>query len=156
METDRLRLHPLIRFSFRLQIYNHLMRNLLKSKLVRFLFFIFLLFAAFFIYLFYDLPSIRSIPENLNRPSVKITDRSGRLLYEIIPTEGGRNAVLSAEKLPQCIKDATIAVEDKNFYQNPGVDVWGLVRVDQPTGRRDSFRRQYHHPASGADLALER
>jgi 1A family penicillin-binding protein len=105
------------------------MQSLLKSKLSRFLLLTFLLFTALLFYLFYDLPSIKAIPEKLNQPSVKITDRSGRLLYEIIPTEGGRNAVLSVENLPQCIKDATIAVEDKNFYQNPGVDVAGIIRA---------------------------
>ncbi|MBI5825126.1 MAG: penicillin-binding protein 1C [Chloroflexi bacterium] len=87
------------------------------------------LLTAFLIYLFHDLPSITSLPENLNQPSVRITDRSGRLLYEIIPTEGGRNAPLAVEHIPQCMEDATIAVEDKNFYQNPGVDVAGIVRA---------------------------
>jgi len=114
---------------FAKRIYNHLMRTFLKSKLFRFLLFIFLLFAIFFIYLFYDLPSISAIPENLNQPSVKITDRNGRLLYEILPTEGGRNAALSVENLPQCMKDATIAVEDKSFYRNPGVDIGGIIRA---------------------------
>ncbi len=105
------------------------MRSLLKSKLFRFLLPAFLLFTACLVYPFYDLPSIDDIPQGLNQPSVKITDRSGRLLYEIIPAEGGRNATLSVENLPQCMKDATIAVEDKSFYQNPGVDVWGIIRA---------------------------
>ncbi len=105
------------------------MRTFLKSKPARFLLFTFLLFTAFLAYLFYDLPSINSLSENLNQPSVKITDRSGRLLYEILPTEGGRNAALAVENIPQCMKDATIAVEDKNFYQNSGVDVMGIIRA---------------------------
>src|SRR5512133_3900854 len=105
------------------------MHTLLKSKLSRFLLLIFLLFTALLFYLFYDLPSIKAISENLNQPSVKITDRSGRLLYEILPTEGGRNAALSVENLPQCMKDATVAVEDKTFYQNPGVDLAGIIRA---------------------------
>lgn len=132
------------------------MRSLLKSKPFYVLLFIFLLFTAFFIYLFYDLPFIRDIPENLNQPSVKITDRSGRLLYEIIPTEGGRNAALAVENIPQCMKDATIAVEDKSFYQNPGVDLAGIIRavwINLQGG--DSFRWQYHHPAGSADLVAE-
>ncbi|CAG0973520.1 penicillin-binding protein 1C [Anaerolineales bacterium] len=105
------------------------MRTLLKSKLFRLFLLTFLLFTAFLVYLFYDLPSIDDIPQGLNQPSVKITDRSGRLLYEILPTEGGRNATLSAENLPQCMKDATVAVEDKTFYQNPGVDIVGIIRA---------------------------
>lgn len=105
------------------------MHTLLKSKLTRFSLLAASLLTAFLIYLFHDLPSITSLPENLNQPSVRITDHSGRLLYEIIPTEGGRNAPLAVENISQCIKDATIAVEDKNFYQNPGVDVAGIVRA---------------------------
>jgi 1A family penicillin-binding protein len=105
------------------------MRTLMKSKLIRFSFLALFLFALFPVYLFYDLPPIKTLPENLNQPSVKITDRSGRLLYEVIPTEGGRNAVLSVGNIPQCMKDATIAVEDKNFYQNSGIDVAGIIRA---------------------------
>ncbi len=105
------------------------MRTLLKSKPARFFLLAIVVFAAFCIYLFYDLPSINALSENLNQPSVKVTDRNGRLLYEILPTVGGRNAPLSAENLPQCVKDAAIAVEDKNFYTNPGVDIGGIIRA---------------------------
>jgi penicillin-binding protein 1C len=84
---------------------------------------------AFFVYIFYDLPSINSLSQNLNQPSVKIVDRNGLPLYEILPVEGGRHAVLAFENIPQCMKDATIAVEDKNFYQNPGVDFSGIIRA---------------------------
>ncbi len=101
----------------------------MKSSLFRFLLLVLLLIAAFFVYIFYDLPSISSLPENLNQPSVKVTDRNGRLLYEILPTEGGRNAALSVGNIPQCMKNATIAVEDKSFYQNSGVDVVGIIRA---------------------------
>jgi penicillin-binding protein 1C len=111
------------------RIYNHIMRTLLKSRFVRVFWVGLFLFAAAVIYIFYDLPSIGAIPENLSRPSLKITDRSGRLLYEILADDGGRNAVLSAENIPQCIKDATIAVEDKSFYENPGVDLTGIIRA---------------------------
>jgi len=110
-------------------LYNHPMRSLLKSKPFRLFLFTFLLFTSALAYLFHDLPSIADIPQGLNQPSVKITDRSGRLLYEILPSEGGRNAALSAENLPQCMKDATVAVEDKTFYQNPGVDIAGIIRA---------------------------
>ena len=105
------------------------MRTLLKSKITRFLLFALFIFIGFIVYIFYDLPSINSLPKKLNQPSTEITDRDGRLLYEIIPTEGGRNAALSVANIPQCMKDATIAVEDKNFYQNSGVDFAGILRA---------------------------
>jgi penicillin-binding protein 1C len=105
------------------------MQNLLRSKIIRLILFIVFIFTAALIYIFYDLPSINSIPENLNQPSVKITDRNNNWLYEILPTEGGRNAALAFKNIPQCMRDATIAVEDKNFYQNSGVDIAGIIRA---------------------------
>lgn len=86
-------------------------------------------FAAIYIYLFHDLPRVDSYPSRLLQPSLRITDRNGVLLYEILPAESGRNAPLAFASIPQCIKDATIAVEDRNFYTNPGVDVEGIVRA---------------------------
>jgi penicillin-binding protein 1C len=84
---------------------------------------------ALWLYFFHDLPRVDSLSAHLIQPSVRITDRNGQLLYEILPTEGGRNAVLSFASIPQCLKNATIAVEDRNFYTNPGVDVEGIVRA---------------------------
>jgi penicillin-binding protein 1C len=84
---------------------------------------------AVWFYLFRDLPHIDALSEHLNQPSVRIVDRNERLLYEIIPSEGGRHAVISLASIPQCMKDATIAVEDSNFYSNPGVDIEGILRA---------------------------
>lgn len=81
------------------------------------------------IYVFWDLPSLDAMALNLDTPSIRITDRNGRLLYDVLPEQGGRHAVLSFQNIPQCMKDATIAVEDKNFYSNPGVDLGGIVRA---------------------------
>lgn len=81
------------------------------------------------VYVFWGLPSVDSLPQQLHIPSIRITDRNGKLLYEILPEEGGRHSVLSIENISQCMKDATVAVEDKNFYRNPGVDAEGIARA---------------------------
>jgi penicillin-binding protein 1C len=101
----------------------------IKNKLGLFLFAGFTIFVGLLIYTFWDLPSVNSLPSNLESPSIRITDRNGRLLYDILPEQGGRHAVLSFDNIPQCLKDATIAVEDKNFYSNPGIDFGGIVRA---------------------------
>ncbi len=88
-----------------------------------------IVFVGLLIYIFWDLPSINSLPANLETPSIRITDRNGRLLYDILPEQGGRHAVLSFDDIPQCMKDATISVEDKNFYSNPGIDLGGIIRA---------------------------
>lgn len=85
--------------------------------------------AVLLIYVFWDLPSTNGITANLDTPSIRITDRNGSLIYDILPEEGGRHAVLSFDAIPQCMKDATIAVEDKTFYSNPGIDLVGIIRA---------------------------
>lgn len=79
--------------------------------------------------IFGDLPDVNSLPQRLNQPSIRITDRNNRPLYEILPEVGGRHAVLSFDEIPVCLKQATIAIEDHNFYSNPGVDLEGIVRA---------------------------
>jgi penicillin-binding protein 1C len=104
--------------------------KLFRLKFFRYsLFGLLLLSAGLLTYIFWDMPSVDSIPSTVLTPSVRITDRSGRLLYEILPSNGGRNTVLDIAYIPQCLKDATIAVEDKHFYTNPGVDVTGIARA---------------------------
>ena len=61
-------------------------------------------------------------------PSIRITDRRGRLLYEALPNEA-RYIPLSPDAIPECIKQATVAVEDATFYENPGIDPRGLLRA---------------------------
>ena len=100
-----------------------------KKIFILVLFGLVLLAGVFTYTIFADLPSISAIPEHLGQPSIRITDRNGRPLYDILPPEGGRHAVLSIENIPACMKQATIAVEDKNFYQNPGVDAEGILRA---------------------------
>ena len=108
---------------------NNRAAHILRQRAVKAIFIGILFALGFFLYIFWDLPSLDTLSENILTPSVRITDRNGRLLYEIIPQTGGRNTVLSIETIPQCLKDATIAVEDKNFYGNPGVDLTGIIRA---------------------------
>jgi penicillin-binding protein 1C len=101
------------------------LRKLLVSALLASL----LILAGTLVFIFHDLPSVDSLPARLNQPSIRITDRHGNLLYEVLPAEGGRHAVLPLADIPNCMKQATIAIEDRNFYQNPGVDLEGVARA---------------------------
>jgi penicillin-binding protein 1C len=103
--------------------------NVLK-KLILIASLLLILLAGWTVYsVFSGLPSIDSIPDHLNTPSIRITDRNGRPLYEILPETGGRHAVVALANIPECMQQATIAVEDENFYTNPGVDPQGIVRA---------------------------
>ncbi len=80
-------------------------------------------------WLFHDLPSPEVLPANLTAPSVRITDRSGRLLYEILPDSSARHTSVRLDRVPLALQQATIATEDAHFYQNPGVDLSGILRA---------------------------
>jgi len=75
-----------------------------------------------------DLPS----PTGLGKPSsypisTKILDRNGELLYEIYDDQN-RTPIKLAD-LPEYVKEATISIEDKNFYTHHGFDTGGILRA---------------------------
>ncbi len=88
---------------------------------------LFIILFSLFIFL-KDLPS----PTNLNKPSAypistKILDRNGNLLYEIYADQN--RTPVKLDDLPQYLKQATIAIEDQNFYRHHGFDTGGLIRA---------------------------
>lgn len=76
-----------------------------------------------------DLPDPAALTTAGQMPSVRIEDRYGRLLYEAIDGESGRQAILPLAQIPLALQQATIATEDRNFYKNVGVDAAGIVRA---------------------------
>jgi penicillin-binding protein 1C len=69
-----------------------------------------------------NLLTIRDIPV-----STRIYDRSGTLLYQIYVDEN--RTMVGLSDLPKFLKDATIAIEDKNFYHHLGFDPTGIIRA---------------------------
>jgi penicillin-binding protein 1C len=85
--------------------------------------------AAVWFWLLRDLPSLQALPQRLHAPSIRIEDRYGRLLYEALQEDGGRNAVVPLSDVPLACRQATIATEDSRFYEHPGVDLLGVLRA---------------------------
>lgn len=59
--------------------------------------------------------------------STKILDRNGEVLYNIFADQ--RRTPISISEIPNYLKYATIAVEDKNFYTHKGFDPTGILRA---------------------------
>lgn len=83
--------------------------------------------AGLSVYLFKDLPSPTRLSSQAFPISTKILDRSGKLLYEIYAEQNRTPVKLS--DLPDTVKQATIAIEDKDFYRHRGVDPRGIARA---------------------------
>ena len=58
--------------------------------------------------------------------STKIYDRNGTLLYDIYDDK--RRTPIKFEEIPPYLRQATISIEDKNFYEHSGFDPWGMFR----------------------------
>ena len=87
-----------------------------------------LLAAFFFIlfYIFYNLPNPYKLRDFQATPlSTQIFDRNGKLLYDIYK-EQNRTPV-KLKDLPKYITEATIAIEDKDFYRHQGVSLLGGI-----------------------------
>ncbi len=78
---------------------------------------------------FGDLPSPDMLYQQASKPTTKIFDRNGRLLYEVMDPHAGRHSPVPLDHIPLALRQATIATEDRGFYHNPGVDVRGIVRA---------------------------
>lgn len=73
-----------------------------------------------------DLPSPYKLTARDASLSTKIYDRNGKLLYDIY---GDKNrALVKWEKLPPYVKQATVAIEDKDFYKHSGFSPAGIAR----------------------------
>jgi 1A family penicillin-binding protein len=90
---------------------------------------VFILGTTLYQWIFAGLPDIDTLNAGMALPSTRIYDRAGRLLYQIADPNTGVNQVIPFDDLPDCIIQATIATEDANFYQHPGVDVEGVTRA---------------------------
>lgn len=91
-----------------------------------------LLGAGIWLYHYFgaDLPSPEGIVRHRPFETTRIYARDGEtLLYEIFDPTAGQRTVVPFSAFPEVLKQATIAVEDANFYSNPGVDWRGIVRA---------------------------
>ncbi len=109
------------------------MRRRRKSKVKinpkrRFFLFSFIFLLLFYLLILKDLPSPTKLSSPTSFPaSTKIYDRNGQLLYDIF-VEKNRTPVKLAD-LPDFVKKATIASEDKDFYKHGGFAISGILRA---------------------------
>jgi penicillin-binding protein 1C len=76
------------------------------------------------------LPSVDDLRQRASQfETTHIYDRNGNLIYEIVDPNAGRRTYVKLSEISPYVLAATIATEDKNFYSNPGFDLFGIVRA---------------------------
>ena len=124
MWRDRLRRRPRYNSSSRTPERVKKSRQLVKLAKFIFIGLIALFLASFIILplLAFNLPS----PDKIVRTqgySTKILDRNGEVLYDIYQDK--RQTPVNLDQMPLYLRQATIAIEDKNFYSHQGFDPRG-------------------------------
>jgi 1A family penicillin-binding protein len=85
-----------------------------------------LLFIAMLIFFALQVPSPEELTNRDTAAATKIYDRNGELLYDIFENQN-RTPIKLAE-VPNNVKNATIAIEDKDFYKHSGFSFVGIAR----------------------------
>src|SRR3989344_3435588 len=78
-----------------------------------------------------DLPSPKQLETRQVPQTTKIYDRNEKLLYNIYTDQNRTKVALS--EIPENLKHATIAIEDKDFYKHKGFDIYGIARAARKT-----------------------
>lgn len=89
---------------------------------------VFLLMVGVFAYFRKDLPNLRDISGNNIGGSIRYYDRTGEvLLWE--DYDAVKRIPVNDDQIADYVKDATIAIEDKDFFKHSGFDLRGITRA---------------------------
>lgn len=84
--------------------------------------------GGLFLYFKKDLESIRLGDMKVSESVNVYTDRNGEVLWED-RGDGDYRLVVEEKNIPEIMKQATIALEDRTFYSHRGVDFSGIARA---------------------------
>jgi len=93
----------------------------------RFVIPVILFLGIFYYFILRDLPSPAKLSSNNLPQSTQIFDRNGLLLYTIYGKKNQTFIPLST--IPKNVQNATIAIEDKDFYHHGAIDLRGIARA---------------------------
>ncbi|MFV1916931.1 MAG: transglycosylase domain-containing protein [Patescibacteria group bacterium] len=74
-----------------------------------------------------DLPPTEELVTRRQEVSTKIYDRNGELLYNIYKDQN--RTPVPIDRIPAQVRLATIAIEDAEFYNHPGISARGIARA---------------------------
>jgi penicillin-binding protein 1C len=76
------------------------------------------------------LPSVDQLRANASQfETTRIFDRSGGVLYEILDPNAGRRTFVPLDKISPNLIAATVATEDREYYNHPGFDPIAIARA---------------------------
>jgi len=79
------------------------------------------------VYLFWGIPLPTRLSSATIPVSTKIIDRNGKLIYEIYTDK--KRTPIKLSDVPESMREATISIEDKDFYKHQGLSYTGIARA---------------------------
>ncbi len=82
-----------------------------------------------------ELPHVQEIAQKYISQTTRIYDRNMKPIYDVYSTKtdasggSGRRTVVSFDQIPQVMRDAMVAAEDRTFWTNSGIDPQGISRA---------------------------
>lgn len=86
-----------------------------------------LLGSAFYLLVIKDLPNPLALQRDPIPQTTIIRDRNGVILYKVY--KNANRIKLDWEEIPTVVKNATLAIEDSDFYHHPGFSVKAILRA---------------------------
>ncbi len=83
--------------------------------------------AVVFLWIFWGIPLPTKLASQQVPVSTKLFDRNGNLIYEIYADK--RSTPFTLEEVPDYVWQATLSIEDKDFYKHYGVSFTGIMRA---------------------------
>ncbi|WP_161981977.1 transglycosylase domain-containing protein [Dictyobacter alpinus] len=80
----------------------------------------------------HQLPRVNELANAHIPQTTRIYDRNGTLLFEAYDQnsrQGGRRMAVHYEDIPRVMQDALVAIEDKTFWSNAGIEPMAIVRA---------------------------
>lgn len=124
------------KFKKNIKKFNPSSKQLMIMTFISTFFLVSMVLGTFFVFIILavvsrDLPNPNQLLERSYELSTKIYDRNDNLIYEVY---GEKNRTLvKMEDISKHVKNATLAVEDANFYKHQGYSLKGMLRAARNT-----------------------
>jgi 1A family penicillin-binding protein len=111
-------------------------KKIIRRTILTGILFLILIFSTGAYLILKDLPSPKNLSHYDIAQTTKIFDRNGTLLYDIYTDQN--RTIVKLKDIPLSLRQATISIEDKDFYRHQGVNpIGGMLRA-----LRDSLLHQ--------------
>lgn len=107
---------------------------------ILFIFISFFVLYSFVINQLTDVPDINKLNEITLQGKVEILDKNGNLLYDLYKDE--KRTYVPYDSISKNLINAIVSIEDKSFFQNKWVDIFGIARAwfEYVSGKNDKVQ----------------